>query len=210
PDSQQFMFDAIELFVDTQEPGQRVPIEWILHDNQDLTALFQYDNQSSNRDSDYFLFVNDVETGTGVTEIGRGKTVANYVDGTRGDLDGDLNSEVQIVALLALADGVPAVNPVSRTDVNNDRNTTALDALRVINQLARSSGDPDAPIPANSQAFLDVNNDGQVTALDALQVINALARQNQADGEGLSDDEEDLIFSDQSFIDDLRWIGLNA
>ncbi len=67
-------------------------------------------------------------------------------------------------------------------DVNNDGSITALDVLRVINDLntngARDLGDPP---PANTvgQSFLDVNGDGFVSAADALQVINQLNSQTQ-------------------------------
>ena len=70
-------------------------------------------------------------------------------------------------------------NPVDRFDVNNDGRASALDALRVINELARRGGpvmlviENEAP---NASVFVDVNGDYRLSALDALQVINELAR----------------------------------
>lgn len=71
-------------------------------------------------------------------------------------------------------------------DVNNDGAVTALDALRIMNELARrafSDRDTqalDAPesLSAWPGVYFDHNGDDQATALDALRVINDLARQN--------------------------------
>ncbi|MEP1646178.1 dockerin type I domain-containing protein, partial [Rhodopirellula bahusiensis] len=62
----------------------------------------------------------------------------------------------------------PFSNQRTQTDVNNDGQTSALDALLVINALNQ----PNAQM---SRAFLDVNEDGTTTAVDALRVINALS-----------------------------------
>lgn len=74
-------------------------------------------------------------------------------------------------------------NPSNRFDVNNENGVTALDALAVINELARHTVfDPATgvltPIPPNGFAppFYDVNVDGKISAVDALQIINELAR----------------------------------
>jgi hypothetical protein len=56
--------------------------------------------------------------------------------------------------------------------VNNDRATTALDALIVINALNA----PPAGETLNSY-FMDVNGDELLTPLDALMIINALNKQ---------------------------------
>jgi hypothetical protein len=63
----------------------------------------------------------------------------------------------------------PLRNLVTPTDVNNDRATTALDALIVINAL-------NAPPAAQSLVdfFMDVNGDTFLTPLDALMIINQL------------------------------------
>ena len=68
-------------------------------------------------------------------------------------------------------------NYTSYTDINNDGNTTPLDALNVINYLnvhgaeelpeSREAGDP----------FYDANKDGWLSPADAIQVINVLNRQ---------------------------------
>ncbi|MCC9655497.1 choice-of-anchor I family protein [Rhodopirellula halodulae] len=67
-----------------------------------------------------------------------------------------------------LASFGPFSNQRTLTDVNNDGQTSALDALLVINALNISD-------TSMSRAFLDVNEDGTTTAVDALRVINALS-----------------------------------
>ena len=65
-------------------------------------------------------------------------------------------------------------NVLQPLDVSRDGIVSALDALRVINALARSEGGSAAPAD-NVGNFIDVNQDGSGTALDALRVINRLA-----------------------------------
>lgn len=82
------------------------------------------------------------------------------------------------------------------TDVNADGQVTAMDALRIINELntkgARSlstggvaaapSAGEDNPGPSG-QGYLDVNNDNFVSAMDVLQVINRLNNPSAGEGE---------------------------
>lgn len=65
---------------------------------------------------------------------------------------------------------------IGNTDVNLDYQTTAADALEVVNYIARhDQGIGPDPGPWSN---LDVNNDKKVTALDALNVINTVTRMN--------------------------------
>ncbi len=92
--------------------------------------------------------------------------------------------------------GSPWQNLAQPSDVNNDGNVTAVDALRIINELGRRLfSDPDtAQLDAPSDLFawpnsyFDQNGDGRATALDALRVINQLGRISNpsAAGEGES------------------------
>ena len=89
-------------------------------------------------------------------------------------------------------------NVISPSDINNDGQVTALDALTIINEL----GDDDFVLPGTNtlvdaatlaefpNIYYDQSGDGQLTALDALRVINALG-QSSASGEG-----ESLFLSD--------------
>ncbi len=75
------------------------------------------------------------------------------------------------------------INPTDKYDVNDRDGVTALDALLIINELARESVfDPETgiltPLPPDDFAppYYDVTGDGKITALDALRVINQMAR----------------------------------
>ncbi len=73
----------------------------------------------------------------------------------------------------------PWQNTLSRWDVNRSGDVTALDALVVVNQLARISGSTLPPLTSIDQfsgSYFDVSGDGQITAVDALRVINELGR----------------------------------
>lgn len=87
----------------------------------------------------------------------------------------------------------PWTNFLRAGDVNNDGEVSALDALRIINELGRHSySDPETrelvdpmTIVGWPAAYFDHNGDGRITALDALRVINDIARMNELDvGEG--------------------------
>ncbi|WP_461506297.1 choice-of-anchor Q domain-containing protein [Rhodopirellula baltica] len=77
-----------------------------------------------------------------------------------------------------------ATNILQPTDTSADGETTALDALMVINELNRLNDAGGEPLLGS---FVDVNRDASVTALDALLVINHLNRMelstNTASGE---------------------------
>ncbi len=84
-------------------------------------------------------------------------------------------------------------NFVKPSDVNNDQNVSALDALTVTNELGRRSHSDDLTFELKDAAilvtgeghFYDQNGDGKCTAMDALRVINDLARiRNGGFGEG--------------------------
>lgn len=70
-------------------------------------------------------------------------------------------------------------NPLWQFDVNDDANTSPLDALIIVNSINRD-GIRDFDIPYdNTQwpaTYYDVNDDGALTPIDALQVINWMNR----------------------------------
>ncbi len=96
-------------------------------------------------------------------------------------------------------------NLAQASDINNDGEVTAGDALRVVNELARRSFSDSETAELVSPAlvsvwpniYFDQNGDGRATALDALRVINDLARVDLASGEWMrnsvpsSDEDED-------------------
>lgn len=83
-------------------------------------------------------------------------------------------------------------NYAEPTDVNNQGETTVLDALIILNEMALGKYtdsqesyelvDP-ASVDPHPEVFYDVNNDGRASALDALLVLNYLARQQNSYGE---------------------------
>ncbi len=79
----------------------------------------------------------------------------------------------------------PPTNIFQPTDTTLDGDTTARDALLVINSLSRSATTAESEqtdTAERSVAFLDVNRDDRVSALDALLIINQLSRQNSSSG----------------------------
>ncbi len=89
-------------------------------------------------------------------------------------------------------------NVLRASDVNNNGTVTALDALQIINELARGTYsvpetaalvDP-LTLTEFPGRYFDQNGDGRITALDALRVINELARQadsSASEGELIAD-----------------------
>ena len=77
-------------------------------------------------------------------------------------------------------------NPLQRMDVNADATVSALDALIVVNRLARD-GVGELPVIESADSlpshFFDVNGDHAASAIDALLIINALARQSGGESE---------------------------
>ncbi len=116
--------------------------------------------------------------------------------------------------------GSPWQNLARPSDVGNDGNVTAGDALRIINELGRRTfSDPstaELKDPGDVQTwpniYFDQNGDGNATALDALRVINELARieNSGAQGEGeLAAAPIGIPFSigdDDSEKIDLTWV----
>jgi len=77
----------------------------------------------------------------------------------------------------------PWTNPADAFDVDGNNRVEPLDALRVLNDLARG-GARMLSDPSQISNFVDANNDGMVTPLDALVVLNEIARRNrQSEGE---------------------------
>ncbi len=109
-------------------------------------------------------------------------------------IDGDFFREVIATAVEpAAAFQFNTVNPwqnlVHDTDVNNSGDTTAGDALVVINELSRrrySDETASAKSPADVLSwpgvYFDVSGDDRISALDALQVINRLRSQSLSEG----------------------------
>jgi hypothetical protein len=102
----------------------------------------------------------------------------------RGPNGTDVEVELDSIAVRAHHSWHRFLDP---TDVNGDGETNPLDALIVLNQIARSGVGPLRPLDVNTFVFdmYDVNDDGELAPIDALRVLNWLARQPRGvEGEG--------------------------
>jgi len=82
----------------------------------------------------------------------------------------------------------PWTNANDAFDVDRNDRVEPLDALRVLNDLARN-GSRTLRDPSQITTFIDANNDGTVSPLDALVVLNEIARRNRrSEGEAGSGD----------------------
>ena len=109
---------------------------------------------------------------------------------------GDATTGGEVEDLPLVVTNNPFQNPDLRWDVNDSGAVTPIDALQVINALARPfmggtwDGFLDSPPLPQLPAFPDVDGNSRVTALDALQVINHLAREfGRGEGEGEGEGE---------------------
>lgn len=68
-------------------------------------------------------------------------------------------------------------NPLDQADVDGDGRVRPIDALRIINYLARKLPNDIDPRTRQRTLYFDVTGDNRITTLDALRVINAIARQ---------------------------------
>ncbi len=124
---------------------------------------------------------------TGANTLGVNQTAYETVNGSQVVAAGE------IVDLPIMVQSNPYQNAVISTDVNDSGAVTPLDALNIINLIAKykASSIPLNPLTPEVATLIngfkpDVNGDGVVTALDALRVINYLAnnRRSAASGEG--------------------------
>ncbi|MEM6474108.1 MAG: dockerin type I domain-containing protein, partial [Planctomycetota bacterium] len=116
-------------------------------------------------------------------------------DGVAGHFDGVSDLVLPGFRLQPTIDGLsvtfdvlstPYYNTVNRYDVNADGMASPLDALLVINALARGIPTqlPVDPPSGETPPFYDTSGDNLISPLDALQVINFLSRNAFTNGEG--------------------------
>ncbi len=141
------------------------------NDGDDLLIGGDGDDQIDGGDGDDFLLggpgddVLDGGSGNNLMLGGSGSDVFPYDQWQSGRAaEGELSTPV-----------VSRLSSSAGHDVNGDGRTTALDALVIINSLARQQQQP-AVVAAERDLRFDVNHDDRVTALDALLVINGMRR----------------------------------
>ncbi len=114
-----------------------------------------------------------------INTVSQGVTMATVTAGQLYAIIFEAYDESRIFSVQSTA-GSDAFSPASSTnflrptDTNGDGETSALDALIVINELNRKDSPQGEPVAASF--MYDVNRDDNVTALDALQVINEINR----------------------------------
>ncbi len=99
-----------------------------------------------------------------------------------------------VMSQLVIETSHPFTNPLSLSDVNNNGSVTPLDALVIINEIARQNRNLGRGLTLGAPTledwrglYFDQNQDGRVTALDALRVINEISRANRsASGESIA------------------------
>lgn len=93
-------------------------------------------------------------------------------------------------------------NPANRYDVNNDRSTSPLDVLLIINLLnSKGASLPVEGLPGPPD-YVDVNGDKRVDPLDILELINFINKGSLGSGEGLES-------VDQAFASDTFYFSLD-
>jgi hypothetical protein len=153
-------------------------------------------------------------TGGGVIMVGGQGDRIEFVDGVEWRMAKPIDVAGFSFSVVTLGDTFVQVdfasgwqNLAQPSDVNNDGNVTAGDALRIINELARRAfSDPLSTELDNPSAvspwpniYFDQNGDGLATALDALRVINQLARQQNGGGAGEGESQQAASQSSQPF-----------
>ena len=115
----------------------------------------------------------DGDVGVYTAVLESGQTYALIFDGS----DADRSFLIRSAGGIGSLSGDVGTNFLLRFDVNADGNVTALDALQIINELARRAIliVNAAGTNLSSGRYYNVNADKDITALDALQVINELA-----------------------------------
>ncbi len=129
-----------------------------------------------------FTVPGSAKTGTTYTRLRYSSTRALSPTGEA--VDGEVEDHVITIG------ANPYKNQTNNADVNADGSVTPIDALQVINFLARNGASTQLTNPPNRSVppFIDVNGDGFCTPIDVLIVINTINRQTFGSGEGEGSD----------------------
>lgn len=175
PRSASFPVGFIHFEVHGIDVGETIDVTIHLHNNALLSNYYKYGPTPDETKPHFYPF--ERTSKNGIQSISAGEIVLRFTDGFAGDDDLAANGIIVDPGAPFMVSSGPSRNPVDPTDVNNDGTTSALDALLVINRLARSG---DGSNMDDTLTFLDVNGDSESTALDALVVINEMARRSNA------------------------------
>ncbi|QDV81438.1 Serine-aspartate repeat-containing protein D precursor [Stieleria magnilauensis] len=157
------------------EIGETVDVRLVLHNNSLISNYYKYGPTPDDTDPHYYRFTRTSKWG--IQSLSPGEVVLRFTDGRTGDDDLTENGVIVDPGAPLLITSGRVQNPIDPFDVNNDGETSPLDALQVINYLARNQGDGEfIAAMGESLVFLDVNVDDRVSPLDALAVLNEIAR----------------------------------
>jgi hypothetical protein len=157
-----------------------VEVRWL--DGPAVNAVYKYVPRAPQGELQWGLLEETSENPQASVEFMNDRALLHLVDGAWGDADWQANGRIADPLALGFVDADnhnPGwTNPDNALDVNGDGMVTPLDALIVINHLARiRQGLDQWERPREpGEGFVDVNGDSRLTPIDALIVINRLSR----------------------------------
>nr|WP_161501299.1 SdrD B-like domain-containing protein [Rhodopirellula sp. SM50] len=179
PSDAKFPVGLISFELHGIEIGGTVDVTLVLHNNSLISNYYKYGPTPDDSEPHYYRFTRTSKWG--IQSLSPGEIVLRFTDGRTGDDDLTENGVIVDPGAPLLITSGRAQNPIDPFDVNNDGQTSPLDALQVINYLARSQGDGEfIAAMGESVIFLDVNVDDRVSPLDALAVLNEIARRTSS------------------------------
>lgn len=157
-----------------------VEVRWL--DGPVVNAIYKYVPREPQGESQWGQLEETSAIRQASVEFMADRALLHLYDGAWGDADWQVNGRIADPLALGFVDADnhnPGwTNPDNALDVNGDGLVTPLDALIVINHLARiRQGVDQWERPRQpGEGYVDVNGDSRLTPIDALIVINRLSR----------------------------------
>ncbi|MDM4018763.1 Ig-like domain-containing protein [Roseiconus lacunae] len=155
-------------------------------------GTYRYEFHRLAGDADGNGFVGPTDMAVVLGALGATPSSSKWNENMDLDRDGRITVRDRVLVARALNRGITPAGSASIPsdrltpfDVTVDGEISPLDALAVINQIARSESGvmSDRESTIDRTGVYDVNRDGQVSPVDALFVINQLARMSAADND---------------------------
>ncbi|WP_203546973.1 Ig-like domain-containing protein [Roseiconus lacunae] len=155
-------------------------------------GTYRYEFHRLAGDADGNGFVGPTDMAVVLGSLGATPSSSKWNENMDLDRDGRITVRDRVLVARALNRGITPAGSASIPsdrltpfDVTVDGEISPLDALAVINQIARSESGvmSDRESTIDRTGVYDVNRDGQVSPVDALFVINQLARMSAADND---------------------------
>jgi hypothetical protein len=157
-----------------------VEVRWL--DGPTVNALYKHVPLTPSGDAQWYRLGEPGAAREAAVELLADRALLHLYDGALGDADWQANGTIVDPLALGFVDDQSHnpgwTNPVNQFDVNGDGTVTPLDALIVINHLARiRQGVDHWERPRQpGEGYVDVNGDSRLTPIDALMIINRLSR----------------------------------